>query len=91
MGYWLGVPHWNQGYMTEAARRVIQFGFEQQDLHRMVACHFTINPASGRVMVKAGMTYEGILRQHVRKAEQFFDLACYGILRSEFSASGSAP
>jgi RimJ/RimL family protein N-acetyltransferase len=87
MGYWLGVPYWNQGYMTEAVQRIIRYGFEQLGLHRVVACHFTINPASGRVMVKAGMIYEGVMRQHVRKGDQFFDLACYSILRSESSAA----
>ena len=89
IGYWLGVPYWNQGYMTEAVRRILQFGIEEQGQHRIFARHFTINPASGRVMVKAGMRYEGTMRQHICKEGQFYDLACYSILQSEFSASGS--
>ncbi len=91
IGYWLGVSYWNQGYMSEAVRRLLQFGFEHLRLHRIIARHFTINPASGRVMVKAGMIYEGTMRQHVRKGDQFYDLACYGILQSEFSPSGRTP
>src|SRR5687768_14902715 len=37
LGYWLGVAHWNQGYMTESARRVITHGFDELELHRIQA------------------------------------------------------
>jgi len=86
MGYWLGVPFWSQGYCTEAARAVVQYGFEVLRLHRIYASHMTHNPASGRVMQKIGMTYEGCQRQHVQKWGVFEDLATYGILRSEYVA-----
>src|SRR3954470_10580697 len=39
MGYWVGVPFWNQGFCTEAARRMIQFGFEKLDLNKIQAHH----------------------------------------------------
>ena len=67
LGYWMGVPYWNHGYCSEAARALVAYGFEQMGLHRIYAHHFTRNPASGRVMQKAGMTYEGTLRQHIKK------------------------
>lgn len=67
MGYWIAVPHWNNGFTTEAARRVIDFGFEALTLERIFAQHFATNPASGRVMMKAGMHYEGSLRHHIKK------------------------
>jgi len=84
LGYWMGVPYWNQGYCSEAARAVIAYGFEQMALNRIFAHHLTRNPASGRVMQKAGMAYEGMLRQHAKKLERYEDLAIYGILRSEY-------
>ncbi len=84
MGYWLGVPFWNQGYMTEAARAVLQFAFETLRLNRVYATHLPRNPASGRVMQKIGMTYEGVLRQHVVREDRAEDLAYYGILASEW-------
>ncbi|GAC1436877.1 MAG: GNAT family protein [Chloroflexota bacterium] len=80
IGYWLGVPYWGQGYMTEAARRVVAFGFEEIGLHRVQATCLPRNKASSRVMEKAGMTYEGLLRGYVRKAGVYEDLAMYAVL-----------
>ncbi|PON19279.1 GNAT family N-acetyltransferase [Candidatus Entotheonella serta] len=84
LGYWIGVPFWGQGYCTEAARAIVAYGFNTLDLNRIEAQHFTRNPASGRVMQKIGMTYEGCLRQHVRRWEWFEDLAVYGLLQQDF-------
>ncbi len=84
MGYWMGVPYWNHGYCSEAARMLVAYGFERMGLHRIYAFHFARNPASGRVMQKAGMSYEGTLRQHVKKWERYEDLVAYGALRSEY-------
>src|SRR5919108_378037 len=80
MGYWIGLPFWNQGYCTEAAQAVIQYGFEVLKLHRIHASYMARNPASGRIMQKIGMTYEGCLRQHIQKWGAFEDIVVYGIL-----------
>ena len=84
LGYWIGRPFWGQGYCTEAARAVLQFGFEQLGLNRIFAHHFVRNPASGRVMQKLGMAHEGRLPQHVRKWDGFEDLEFYGMLRETY-------
>lgn len=55
LGYWLGLPFWNCGYMTEAARALIDWGFAQWGLIRIHSHYLARNPASGRVMEKAGM------------------------------------
>jgi RimJ/RimL family protein N-acetyltransferase len=86
LGYWVGVPYWNLGYCTEAARAVLTFGFEWLGLHRIHAHHLTRNPASGRVMEKIGMRLEGVHRDAVRKWDRFEDIAVYGILASEHGA-----
>lgn len=86
LGYWIGKPYWNHGYCTEAAQAVVRYGFEVLGLQRIHAAYLTRNPASGRVMQKLGMIYEGCLRQHVKKGEVFEDLALYGILRSEYDS-----
>ncbi|MBE0411270.1 MAG: GNAT family N-acetyltransferase [Anaerolineales bacterium] len=84
MGYWVGKPYWKQGYCTEAAREVIRYSFEQLGLNRVQARHMTKNPASGRVMQKVGMQYEGTLRQSLLRWETFEDAAMYSILRDEY-------
>ncbi len=84
LGYWIGLPYWGRGYCTEAAAALLAFGFEALDLHRIHAAHLRRNLASGRVMQKLGMTYEGRLREHARKWDRFEDLEKYAILRPEF-------
>ena len=84
LAYWLGVPYWSRGYMTEAAGALMNYGFTEINLHKITASHFARNPASGRVMQKLGMTQEGILRQDVRKGNGFEDLVLYGLLAEEW-------
>lgn len=84
MGYWIGKPYWSQGYCTEAARAILQYGFTALKLHRICADHFKSNPASGRVMKKIGMIYEGCRRHHVKKWGKFEDLEQYGILDTDW-------
>jgi [ribosomal protein S5]-alanine N-acetyltransferase len=86
IGYWIGVPYWGQGYCTEAVAAVLEYGFQVKKLNRIYAVHFKRNPASGRVMQKNGMSYEGCLRQHVRKWDAYEDLVQYGILQEEWQA-----
>lgn len=58
LGYWVGREHWGNGYCTEAARALVEFGFTDLQLHRIAAMHLTKNPASGAVMRKIGMKHE---------------------------------
>lgn len=84
LGYWVGVPFWGRGYATEAAARLLHYGFSDWGLNRIEAHHLVRNPASGRVMQKLGMQYEGTLRQKVRKWGRFEDVAIYGLLANEW-------
>lgn len=84
IGYWLGVPYWGNGYMTEAARAVVSYAFADGGLNRVFAYHFTRNPASGRVLQKIGMRREGTMRQHVVKWDEPIDVDYYGILREDW-------
>jgi ribosomal-protein-alanine N-acetyltransferase len=86
IGYWIGKPYWGHGYVTEAARAVLKYGFEVMELNRIHSRHFSRNPASGRVMQKIGMIREGYRRQHFKKWGKFEDIELYGILRSEYLA-----
>ncbi len=82
LGYWIGKEYWNQGYCTEAAKRVLKYGFEVLGLHRIFSRHFASNPASGRVLQKIGMKYEGTLREAYKHQDKFEDIVCYGLLKN---------
>jgi ribosomal-protein-alanine N-acetyltransferase len=86
LGYWIGKPFWGRGYATEAAVEVLHYGFASLALHRIHACHFARNPASGRVLQKIGMKQEGTSREHVKRWNRYEDLVQYGILRQEHDA-----
>jgi RimJ/RimL family protein N-acetyltransferase len=84
LGYWIARPRWGTGIATEAARSLTTFGFRSLGLNRIHAEHFGTNPASGRVMQKLGMQFEGIRRQHIRRWDRFHDLAAYAVLREDW-------
>jgi ribosomal-protein-alanine N-acetyltransferase len=83
LGYWIGKPYWGQGYATEAAKALVDYGFQVICLNRVFAHHLVRNPASGRVMLKIGMRHEGMLRQHTKRWEAFEDVYVYGVLKNE--------
>ncbi len=88
LGYAIGRPWWGQGLMTEAVLEVIRFGFEELGLNRIEARCVPPNIGSARVMEKAGMTYEGTIREQVYVKGSFDDLKMYSILRREWRATG---
>ncbi len=87
MGYWCGAPHRGQGFMTEAARAVLIFGFEQLGVHRVQASYFPRDPASARILEKIGMQREGLIRGYVRKNDRPEDVIYYAALASDFSST----
>lgn len=84
LGWVIGRRWWGNGYTAEAAKEVIRFLFTEVGANRIGAGHDTNNPNSGKVMRKAGMKYEGILRQSGRNNCGIVDCAWYSILRSEW-------
>ena len=91
IGYCLGRAWWNQGYMTEALRAVIGFFFEEVGMNRVESYHDPRNPGSGRVMQKAGMAFEGTLRQADMNNQGLCDEACYAILAGEYENRKGKP
>ncbi len=83
LGFWIGRDWWGQGYAREAARAVVRFGFDTLHLNRICAHHMARNPASGRVLLAAGMQREGVLRQRVKKWGKYEDVVLYAILRTD--------
>lgn len=83
LGYWIGIPYWNKGYVTEAANAIIGFGFKELALNKIYATHLLHNPASGKIMEKIGMEQEALLKKHVKHGDEYFDLAMYSIFKEE--------
>lgn len=84
LSFWLVVDKWGHGYMSEALKPMIQFGFEELELNRLYAYHMMRNPASGKVLQRNGFVQEGLLRQRVRKWGGFEDVALWSMLRREW-------
>ena len=82
VGYWLGEPFWGRGIATEAVRAVSQYAFESFDLCRLEAGVFEWNPASMRVLEKAGYSREGRTRLSVTKDGRTGDHVLYGLVRA---------
>jgi len=84
IGYVLSRKYWNNGIMTEALTAVIKYLFDKAQYNRVEAvCHID-NIASGKVMLKSGMRFEGIRRHgEVDNKGNFCDVASYAILKSD--------
>ena len=81
VGYWLGEPFWGHGIATASLRAFTEWAFSQFDLLRLYGYVYEWNPASARVMKKAGYACEGRLRQSVVKEGQVMDQFLYAITR----------
>ena len=77
IGYWLGEEFWGRGLATEALAAVSDYAFASFDLCRLYAHVFDWNPASARVLEKAGYTYEGRLVKSVTKDGKTIDQLMY--------------
>lgn len=81
MGFWLAEPYWGKGIMTEAVKRFTKLAFERFDLERIFAEPYTTNPASARVLEKAGYVLEGTLRANVFKEGKVLDQYLYARIK----------
>lgn len=84
IGWSLGIKNRGLGYATEAARALIEYGFNILGLHRIYADTTNENLASGRVMERLGMKKEACLREAEFQDGEWLDSLIYGILASEW-------
>lgn len=83
--YWIREDEWGCGYVTEAAKRILEFAFDTLNLNRIESCGAKDNPGTWKVMEHIGLKYEG-----VRESGAFYyyggltDLVMYGITRDEY-------
>ncbi|TBR57839.1 N-acetyltransferase [Mastigocladus laminosus UU774] len=83
IGYCLGREFWGQGYATEVARKLLEFGFKQLSLHRVFALCHPKNKASMRVLIKIGMRQEGYLREYEWSRGEWQDRLLFAMLDRE--------
>jgi RimJ/RimL family protein N-acetyltransferase len=81
IGYWLGEQYWGRGIVTEALRALTEYAFANFDLCRIYAGVFESNPASMRVLEKAGYEFEGRMKKAVTKDGKTMDDFIYAITR----------
>lgn len=85
IGYCYSNKFWGKGYATEALKAVIKYLFEEADAETIYAEFMINNPASGRVMQKAGMTFEGVVRSRINdKDGNRNDLGSCSITKFEY-------
>lgn len=84
IGYWIDKSHSGKGYMTEAAKAVVEYGFCVLNLNRIVIRCNTKNLASQKVAEKLGFQYEGTLRECENLYGQFADNKVYSMLKKEY-------
>ena len=84
LGYAIAAAHWGNGYATDAARTMLDFGFDRLRLHRVTAAIGPDNPASHAVVKRLGFTREGVLRGHVFTNGAWRDSVLYSILADEW-------
>ena len=84
IGYWLSEDYWGQGIMTKATLQAVERIFTTSSCNRLFAGVFSSNPASMRVLEKAGFRFEGTGIQAVIKAGKVLNEHRYALLRDEF-------
>jgi len=91
LGYVFNADFLGHGYATEAARALIDYSFEEKDVHRIVAMCNPLNKQSWKLLERLGMRREGVLLQNIyfKKNEHGFpiwqDTYEYAILRTEWN------
>lgn len=85
-GYALSRKFWGKGIMTEAYAEVLRYLFEEVGFHRIESSHAVHNPASGRVMEKCGLSYEGTFRKAFRllSTGEWEDIVYRAILEEDY-------
>ena len=79
--------YWSKGYGTEAARLLIDYGFQQLNLHRISSGALAFNDRSIKLHKKLCFREEGRLRQAMFKNGQYHDHVQFGLLRTEWKGS----
>lgn len=81
IGYCISKECWKQGFATEAVKSILKFAFNEVEFNRIETYHSINNPASGKVMIKSGMTFEGVAEEKYKSNLGFEDCNMYSIVK----------
>jgi len=81
LGYWLSEDFWGHGITSETVPAFTDYCFANFELHRVYAEPYANNPASARVLEKAGFALEGRLRKNVVKDGKILDSLLYAKIK----------
>lgn len=90
LGYWLGKDYWGQGLVPEAAKKMLEFAFNELKLNRINVKAAIENKASNRVIQKLGFVFEGTKKQEMRSraTNKLHDANEYGLLKEDWEKKG---
>ncbi|WP_232695497.1 GNAT family N-acetyltransferase [Brevibacillus daliensis] len=85
IGYELTPEYWRKGIMTEAVEAIIKYGFMNLQLNRIEAFIDPDNLSSRKLLEKAGMKEEGLMKEYFFEKGQFVDAVLFAILKKEYT------
>ncbi|MDE4085277.1 GNAT family protein [Planococcus maritimus] len=88
IGYIINPDYWGKGIATELAEKLVCFGFDKLNLHRIYATCAPENIASRKVLEKAGLLFEGQLRETLWVKGKWRDSLLYSVLENEWNGQG---
>ena len=82
IGYWLARDYRGRGLMPRAIRVFADYAFRELKLHKLTATTYPFNTSSARALEKAGFSFEGRLREHIRSRNgaEYYDSLVYGLV-----------
>ena len=87
LAYWIDPAFQGKGYMTEAGKAVLEFGFGQMNLHRIYVSHHSNNDNSKGLIVRLQFRYTWTEKESFMKNNKWIDVAHYELLKSEYKSN----
>jgi RimJ/RimL family protein N-acetyltransferase len=91
MHFWLMKKYWGKGYMTEVAKRIVDYVFRDLKFNRLDINHLNVNIGSQRVIEKCGFKFECEKDDFCKKENKYENMKFYRLLRREYLAAQGQP
>ena len=84
IGYALSQKHWNKGFITEAVKEIIKFGFENMDLEKITSRCKPENTGSYKILEKCGFDYDGTVKKQFFMKGSLHDMRMYSFSNENY-------